>query len=60
MEFYEAPPGHHSFHQDPRWDPKGQPEGRQLKMSDRLGMANHVVIEFYEIPSRQHFFYQAP
>jgi len=35
IEVHEVPSGPHFFHQDPVWDPKGQPEGRKLKMSDR-------------------------
>ena len=33
--FYEVLPGLHFSHQDPGWDPKGQPKGRKRKMLDR-------------------------
>ena len=31
IEFYEVLSGLHFFHQDPGWDPKGQPKGRKGK-----------------------------
>jgi len=31
IEFYEVLSGLHFFHQDPGWDPKGQPKGQQVK-----------------------------
>jgi len=34
IEFYEVLPGLHFFHQDPRWDPEGQPKGQKNKTSD--------------------------
>jgi len=35
IEIHEVFSGPHFFHKDPVWDPKGQPKGRKLKMSDR-------------------------
>ena len=32
--FYDVFSGHHSSHQDPGWDPKGQPEGPKREMLD--------------------------
>lgn len=44
--FYEAPPGQHFSHSDPRMDPKGQPKERKPKISDRRKNLIKLMLNF--------------
>ena len=46
VEFYEVLPGPHFFHQDPGWEPKGQPRGRKNEMSDRPNNLSEFSLNF--------------
>ena len=44
--FYEVLPGLHFFHQDPGWDPKGQPKGQKRNMFDKWKNLSKCLFDF--------------
>ena len=60
MRFHEILSGPHFFHQDPWWDPKGQPKGPKRKMLDMYQNPINFFFGFYEVFPGPHFFHKDP